>query len=171
MAKKKKEAVFRQRLVTFWCWLIFSLLIVGGVGSWFALSEKPPPRPFLIALGSGIGGAIHAASVCFFPRRLVLKKKSIVLYGVGNRLIGQIPYDNIADVRLHYAGEKGDIEYAGIDLIKRSEDTWWPRGLPFFYPRIYDVEIRDQFDKPPNVIVYLIKARQREFFEMAAQGD
>jgi len=115
-----------------------------------------------------IGGLVYGSMV-ILPSRLILKEKHLVVRSITGKVRAQIPYANIAEVRLHYAGE-GDqeIQLVAIDLVKsRNRDTWWPRS---FKGNTYDIEIHDDWVKPPNVIVRLIQEKMNRYYENVGRG-
>jgi len=174
MAKKKKDLVINQRILHYS--LAFALSILCGAGVTVVLVLKVVPEKyggylFYLILIFGCA-ALGSCSVIFFPKRLVLRKKALVMYGFGGRIKGQLPYDNIRDIRLqHHGDENKTLESAGIDLIRESRDTWWHRGFISIRTRNYDIELNDTWDKPPSVIIRLVKAKMEEFFLAAGRGE
>jgi hypothetical protein len=171
MAKKKTLTITARKSLA---WTLFVLgTVVAGVMVGLVVAEVNESfNPGFWAL-AGVGallGLLGAYRV-FCPERLLLTPKHVLLKNYWGKVRGQIPYDNIADVRIHHVGTENPIETVGIDLIKSTaKDTWWP-GPPFRLLKIYDVHIGDDWDKPAAVLVRLIKSKMDDFFRDVAQGE
>lgn len=80
-----------------------------------------------------VGGLIVAFGLILRHRRLIIGEDRLQLVGSGNRVLGQLPYDNILDMHL---GVDASVEIV-LDTTRRK-DTWWPSWAD----RDCDVRIR-----------------------------
>lgn len=156
MAKKAQTIRPRTMRNLGFCAGCFVVAISGTV----ALALGIVPSEFkigvlMLSILTGLVGLFFLYMV-IVPSRLILTDQYLIVKTITGNIRAQIPFKNIAQVRLHSYGE-GDqeITVVGIDIVKRKdEDTWWPAS---FKGSEYDVELRDDWVKPPRAIAKLIQ--------------
>lgn len=169
---KKKVSVIAHKTGVYWGFGFIGVVLAGVmIGLTVAGVQESFNVGFLALAGVGALLALMGAYGIFCPSRLLLTAKHLLWKTHWGRYIGQVPYDNIADVRVHHIGDpENPVETVGIDLVKNNaKDTWWP-GPPFKSLKTYDVHIGDRWEKPATVLVRMIKSKMEDFFSEAARG-
>jgi hypothetical protein len=107
----------------------------------------------LLVLGGGI--CLLQALLGLWPAAKVLRftEDSVQLLNSQNKLVGEIPFSNVATAELTYIedGVGNSLQAVAVMLYKPKDlGTWWPHGLR---DRDYDIVILDQYNRPMTAIL------------------
>jgi hypothetical protein len=164
--------------------ILYTVIACANVGiglTVVAVAGATDGLPFFLLR---VGGALAAGSVAIplfyhvilrdwdwlLRRRLVFKRKYLQLLGLTGRVVGQVPYENIASVTPAWRGSgENPAPVVEISLVRRKDKaTWWPR---FAHSDDHDILLKDRWEKPAHVVARILESKQQRYWEeRAAQG-
>jgi hypothetical protein len=174
ISKGKARAV-REDVLTYtnysivW-WIVLGVAVtVGMVGLALAPSTLNVGERLFVAISGVVLGVLAAAYMplwrTFRNERLIIGEDCLqIVVGSRDKVIGQIPYDNLAAVRVcavstgnEEEGYRWSHDRVEVSIYKRKrKDTWWPRIVK---DEDFEVIIGDNYDTKPRKIVEMILAR------------